>query len=145
MYKRYDYEYIEAYEGNLKTFSFLKKHIFQLGVQNVNLYNEFIGYENDKETNFDGRYSNKTVSLINMDIEGAETSVLRGAKKIIAEQEPILAVCAYHKPSDIVEIPNIVLHANRSYSVYLRKYPSSTPRRITEYAYYFVPQNRRID
>lgn len=55
-----------------------------------------------------------------------------------------LAIYAYHKPSDIVEIPMIIKSVSDDYSFYLRKYPSSSPKRVTEYVYYLVPYERMI-
>lgn len=144
IYKKYHYKYIDAYEGEKATFKSLVNHIDKINASDVNLYNEFIGFEEDVETNFDARYSGRDVSLINMDIEGAETAVLKGAKRVIAQKAPVLAICAYHKPSDIIEIPRIVFDANKNYSIYIRKYPSSSAKRICEYVYYFVPYGREL-
>ncbi|MGU3537376.1 FkbM family methyltransferase [Methylobacterium sp. A54F] len=44
------------------------------------------------------------IDLIKMDIEGAERPALAGAQRIIREDKPFLAIAAYHRPEDIVEI-----------------------------------------
>ena len=44
-------------------------------------------------------------NLIKMDIEGAEDGALRGARRVIAEHRPGLAVCVYHRPADLWQIP----------------------------------------
>jgi len=62
------------------------------------------------------------VTFIALDIEGEELSALRGAKKIISEQRPKLAISAYHKPEDIWEIPFLVKEYNPDYRLYLRHY-----------------------
>lgn len=64
----------------------------------------------------------KKVTFIKMDIEGAELAALRGAEKIIREQRPRLAICVYHKPEDIWEIPSLILSCNPDYRLYLRHY-----------------------
>lgn len=64
----------------------------------------------------------KKVTFIKMDIEGAELAALRGAEKIIREQRPKLAICVYHKPEDIWEIPSLILSYNPDYRLYLRHY-----------------------
>ena len=48
---------------------------------------------------------NKKISLLKMDIEGAEQNALEGAKKIIQQQTPKLAICIYHSLEDLWEIP----------------------------------------
>ncbi len=55
------------------------------------------------------------VDFIKMDIEGAETNALRGARKTLARWRPKLAVSAYHLPADPAEIPLEVLRANAAY------------------------------
>ena len=64
----------------------------------------------------------KGVTFIKMDIEGAEYEALKGAERIIREQKPKLAICVYHKPEDIWELPELILEFNESYKFYLRHY-----------------------
>lgn len=64
----------------------------------------------------------RKVTFIKMDIEGAELAALRGAERIIREQRPKLAICIYHKPEDMWEIPSLILQYNPSYKLYLRHY-----------------------
>lgn len=47
-------------------------------------------------------------TLIKMDIEGAEDAALRGARRTIAEHRPGLAVCVYHRPAHLWQIPLLV-------------------------------------
>lgn len=49
------------------------------------------------------------VSFIKMDIEGAEVEALKGAGRIIKRDKPCMAICIYHKPSHLWEIP-ILIH-----------------------------------
>ncbi|BBF44122.1 methyltransferase FkbM [Lachnospiraceae bacterium KM106-2] len=62
------------------------------------------------------------VSFIKFDIEGAECDAIQGAKALIQEYKPKLAICVYHKPEDIWEIPQLLLKYNPDYKFYFRHY-----------------------
>jgi FkbM family methyltransferase len=47
-------------------------------------------------------------NLIKMDIEGAEYDALLGAAQLIAQHHPGLAICLYHRPDHLWEIPLLV-------------------------------------
>lgn len=65
---------------------------------------------------------NQPVSFIKMDVEGAEFAALRGAQQIIEQQQPILAICVYHCPNHLWEIPLLIASLNRNYQFFLRTY-----------------------
>lgn len=65
---------------------------------------------------------NSPVTFVKMDVEGAEYKALLGAEKIIRKYKPKLAVCIYHKPEDIWEIPSLIHSFNQDYTYYLRHY-----------------------
>jgi len=60
------------------------------------------------------------VTYIKMDIEGAETKALHGAKRIIQEHKPRLAICVYHNPEDYFNIPLLIKQFVPEYKLYLR-------------------------
>lgn len=60
------------------------------------------------------------VTYIKMDVEGAELDTLHGAEKLIKAYKPKLAVCLYHKPEDIVTIPEYLKQLNPNYRFYIR-------------------------
>ena len=67
----------------------------------------------------------RKVTFLKMDIEGSELAALRGAERIIREQRPKLAICVYHKPEDMWEIPGFILNCHPDYKLYLRHYSIS--------------------
>lgn len=65
---------------------------------------------------------NGKVTFIKLDIEGAEYEALSGAKRIISEFKPKIAVSVYHKREDIWELPELIIKINPQYKFFLRHY-----------------------
>lgn len=61
-------------------------------------------------------------TIIKMDIEGAESEALSGARQVIAAKRPILAICIYHRPADLWELPAQMLSLMPNSNIYLRSY-----------------------
>lgn len=61
-------------------------------------------------------------SFLKMDIEGAETAALQGARGLIEKQGPNLAICVYHGLSDLWEVPWLISSMRQDYRYYLRSY-----------------------
>ena len=59
-------------------------------------------------------------TLIKLDIEGAETDALHGARRTILQGMPDLAVCVYHTPAHLWEIPQLIRELFPSYRLSLR-------------------------
>lgn len=59
------------------------------------------------------------LTYIKMDIEGSEYDAILGAKRHIQEGYPKLAICLYHKPNDIWEIPRLIDAIAPKYKFYL--------------------------
>lgn len=62
------------------------------------------------------------VSLVELDIEGSEVQALIGMKNTIQKYHPKLAICIYHKLSDYVEIPKLILNMNSQYTLFFRQH-----------------------
>ncbi len=61
-------------------------------------------------------------NFIKMDVEGAEIPALEGARKMITQSKPRLAISAYHRPQDIWEIPVLIRTWDLGYKFYLRQH-----------------------
>lgn len=155
---------IASFEPTLDTFKKLKTTAEQLGKDNIRLFNMATGDQNTR-VNFshtgiasanrildDGEESIQMCSLdevlyeehptfIKMDVEGSELISLQGAKRIIAANKPILAICIYHKVEDLYQIPYFIKREFPAYRLYVRKY-SNDPYELVLYA---VPPHRCAD
>lgn len=64
-------------------------------------------------------------TFIKLDLEGWELPALKGAVKSLTKNKPKLAIGAYHKPLDFLEISDWVIQKNPNYQVALRHYTES--------------------
>lgn len=76
------------------------------------------------------------VTFIKMDIEGAESLAIEGAKNHILNDHPKMAIAVYHKADDLWKIPQQVLAIRDDYDLYLRHYTEGTDETIM----YFIPK-----
>ena len=79
-------------------------------------------YELYQAVALDETVYDKKPTYIKMDVEGAEQEALKGCRKIIQDYKPKLAICIYHKPEDLFEIPAMIKEMNPEYKLYVRQY-----------------------
>ena len=79
------------------------------------------------------------VSFLKMDIEGAELGALHGARKVLASQAPLCAICAYHRPDHLIAIPGFLSEMNPGHALFLRSHQWDG----FELVVYSVPPERR--
>ena len=58
--------------------------------------------------------------LKKMDIEGAELQALEGMENMIKQDIPKLAICLYHRPQDMWEIPLYLYQIMPNYQFLIR-------------------------
>lgn len=83
-------------------------------------------------------FAGKKVDYIKMDIEGAEADAIRGAKTLIRENRPKLMISAYHKVSDLWEIPVIIKEICSDYKIYVGHAPGVS----TEIEFYCIAEDK---
>ena len=76
-------------------------------------------------------------NLVKMDIEGAEYDALLGAREMIHRHRPGLAICLYHRPEHLWQIPLLVHSWNLGYQFFLRSHALNG----WELVLYSVPAN----
>ncbi|MCM1537617.1 MAG: FkbM family methyltransferase [bacterium] len=146
--KGFAFEKIYAVEGNsdaLSRMNTLFRYVSEDVRDKIEQFNMYIGTEDtERDTRLDVMFKDKKVTLIKMDIEGAELSVLKGGRELLSTKKPVLAICVYHKPEDLVEIPQFIHSCCPEYRLYLRKYRdhARSPRGEYELVLYAIPQNR---
>lgn len=142
----YNLENIYCFEPDSDNFQILRQNISRLsidkkfksylwpcGVWNTNTQLSFQSSDAAGKISESGEFVIQTVALddilmnadinyIKMDVEGAELNALHGAEKIIKVKKPALAICVYHKPEDIWEIPLYIKSIIPEYKLYLRQY-----------------------
>ena len=62
------------------------------------------------------------ITLLKMDIEGAEKDAIKGCKNHIINDTPKLLLSVYHNYEDLYEIPKMINKLNNNYNYYLRFY-----------------------
>ncbi|MBN7573062.1 hypothetical protein C1H57_00405 [Clostridium sp. 2-1] len=88
-----------------------------------------------KVVKLDDLLGNRKVTMIKMDIEGAEMMALEGSNKIITEQKPKMAICVYHRVEDLWKIPIYLKKLVPSYNISIRHHANFWVSETVCYAY----------
>ena len=139
------YNKIYAFEPIEKMYRFIIERIGKENLDRIKLYNNALW---DKKENLhfaeseagscvaetgmsiiqgialDEIVKDENITFIKMDIEGSELKALEGARNTIIRNKPKLAICIYHKPEDIIEVPFYLLSLVPEYKFYIRHYSS---------------------
>lgn len=155
------YHSITAFEPDKKNFKKLLKLIEEKNLQNVDARN--VGsYDKPGELLFAGKagrnstltekqgiptpvdsvdhvFQGRRVSVIKLDVEGAEEKTLEGCRETISLWRPKLLLSAYHKNSDLFRLPLLILSICQEYHLFFRHHPYVP---AWETNFYFVPKKR---
>jgi FkbM family methyltransferase len=71
----------------------------------------------------DNLLAGNPLTLLKMDVEGAEREALWGASRSIARFAPKLMISLYHRNEDIFELPLLVKRINPRYRLFIRHLP----------------------
>lgn len=148
--------YISAFEPDNRNFCKLYRQYGQL--PNISLYENAV-LDREGEVSFEnaGDYSSHIggqdvvngakldevnfpipPTYIKMDVEGAELEAIWGARKLLKEHSPVLAICAYHTSDHLWEIPLLIHAIQPEYKLYFRRYGEGA----FEIVWYGVPPER---
>jgi len=140
----HSYKKIYAIEPDPKNFRKLETHVKGSGLRAVELIQAALSNQNGFMTFDDkaGRSSslsptgrrqvlvnrlddliNEPVTLLKMDVEGAEREALDGSQRILKEHRPRLIISAYHRSGDLMELARQIKNINPDYKLSLRHHP----------------------
>ena len=140
------YEGAILFEANPICLDTIEKTMENNGINNYRIINKGMS-DREKQVRFDGNngggahitengdmiiecnsldneLQGEYVSLIKMDIEGAESEALEGCRKTIMKHRPRLAISVYHKKDDFLNIPLQILDMVEDYKFAMRHYCS---------------------
>ncbi|WP_051204398.1 FkbM family methyltransferase [Butyrivibrio sp. VCD2006] len=140
------YEKIYAFEPDIDNYSLCQKKQMQVKLNDLEIINAGLwdkeevlrfkrGGDNGTATmvtdsgdmelkvvSLDEYLNGKPCTFIKMDIEGSELKALMGAKDTIKRYKPRLAICLYHKPMDLIDIPLYIKDIVPEYKLKIRHY-----------------------
>lgn len=91
--------------------------------------------ETVETVSLDEYLADERITFYKLDIEGAEWKALQGAKSIIANQKPKLAICIYHRVEDAWKIPLFIKELVPEYKIAIRHHAKWWVSETVCYAY----------
>lgn len=88
----------------------------------------------------DTLFDRENPTFIKLDIEGDEMAALRGARNLLRRAQPVVAVCLYHRPEHLWEIPRLLGDLLPGHGFYLRVHEYDG----FELVLYAIPPKRRV-
>jgi FkbM family methyltransferase len=79
--------------------------------------------------------TNRDATFIKMEVEGSELEGLKGGKNTIIKNKPKLSIPVYHKPEDILTLPNFIESLDLNYKIGFRQHDLFTPDATYLYCY----------
>lgn len=129
---------------NLAAWNKEDKVYFTSNFGSSTMHSEAEKMENEVEAKkLDNILKNRKITMIKMDIEGAEYNALNGLKQVIKDNYPVLAISVYHLRDDYYKLTDFIdelFSGREKYKFYMRQY-RYTP---TETVCYAIPSNRQI-
>lgn len=146
-FARFEFSSITALEPDPKNFKKLQKRLSELGIAERVRAFPYGSYSRTDQLLFAGKAGRNSalsqkdgvltpvdsvdhllqgarVTLLKMDVEGAEEASLRGAKQTIQTYLPKMMISSYHKNSDLFLLPLLIeKFAPGKYQYYLRHHP----------------------
>lgn len=83
----------------------------------------------------DEHLAGEHVTFIKLEVEGSEFAALRGARRLIVDNRPKLAISAYHRARDLVDLFDAVESLDAGYRIELAHHRECVPGSV----YYCVP------
>lgn len=152
-----DYAGIHFFEPSQKTFAVAKEklaHLKHVHFHPMGLYDQRATLRFDADSGSASRIAEtgeetievtlldeavgERVTLIKLDLEGAELKALAGSQRRILTDHPKLAVAVYHHPEHFWQVPKLVLDLRDDYNLHLRHYTEGW----TETIMFFIPIHR---
>ncbi len=139
------YASVTVLEPDVKNFRKLTNKSLEKNWNDMLLLNEGI-WDTDTELSFDNRAGRnsyisesgkvivkvrsidsiaegKDVTFVKMDVEGAESRAISGARETLKTKRPKLAISGYHRNEDLFSLPLMLNEIEPAYRIYLRHHP----------------------